>query len=252
MNAALGEASNLADTVSLTVLSLQTVLLVSEVLVHLPGPAGPVGLGLELLFVLLKLLLIHLGQGFDGKLDIGDECVTSAPAEVLTNNNTHHPQTLRVGRHGVCWHYPSSLTQLVGDSKLIKLVAILRVETESDQRKAFAAGLGHEEEAKFLDREGKVVRCAGQVGHDGTVALLAEADELVVLAQNLGSTTGEVQSEGSLVCSKVVNVENELLGEVLRIAPDAPADTRVDLDSVSGREKVRFKWALERHTKPYL
>ncbi len=42
--------------------------------------------------------------------------------------------------------------------------------------------------------------------------MLAETDELVVLANDLGSTLGKVEGEGRLVGSKVVDVENELFG----------------------------------------
>jgi len=49
------------------------------------------------------------------------------------------------------------------------------------------------------------------------------------LTEDLRSTTGEVEGERGLVSAEVVDVEDELLGEVLGIAPDAPADTWVDL-----------------------
>lgn len=58
--------------------------------------------------------------------------------------------------------------------------------------------------------------------------MLAEADQLVVLTQNLRGATGEVEGEGSLIGTEVVDVENELLGEVLGVTPDGPADTGVN------------------------
>ena len=59
--------------------------------------------------------------------------------------------------------------------------------------------------------------------------MLAEADHLVVLANDLGRAFGEVEGEGGLVGAEVVNVENELLGEVLWGAPDDPAYAGIDL-----------------------
>jgi hypothetical protein len=58
--------------------------------------------------------------------------------------------------------------------------------------------------------------------------VLSEADELVVLANDLGSTLGEIESEGGLVGTEVIDVEDELLGEVFRGTPDDPAYTWVD------------------------
>lgn len=57
----------------------------------------------------------------------------------------------------------------------------------------------------------------------------AEADELVVLTDDLGGAFGEVESERRLVCTEVVNVEDELLGEVFGFTPDDPAYTGVNL-----------------------
>lgn len=75
---------------------------------------------------------------------------------------------------------------------------------------------------------GEVVCCACEVGHDASVAVLAETDELVVLADDLGCTLGEVECEGCLVCAKVVDVEDELFGEVFWGSPDYPSYSWVD------------------------
>jgi hypothetical protein len=47
------------------------------------------------------------------------------------------------------------------------------------------------------------------------------ADELVVLGDDLAGALGEVEREGGLVGAEVVDVEDELLGQVLLVAPDA-------------------------------
>jgi hypothetical protein len=46
-------------------------------------------------------------------------------------------------------------------------------------------------------------------------------DELVVLGDDLAGALGEVEREGGLVGAEVVDVEDELLGQVLLVAPDA-------------------------------
>lgn len=65
--------------------------------------------------------------------------------------------------------------------------------------------------------------------------MLAEADKLVVLADHLGGAFREVEGEGSLVCAEVVDVEDELLWEVFRRAPDDPAYAWVDKPIPCGR-----------------
>ena len=72
--------------------------------------------------------------------------------------------------------------------------------------------------------------------------MLAKADHLVVLADDLGGTFGKVESEGGLVRTEVVNVEDELFGKVFRGAPDDPADAGVDLElalATTGGEVTR-------------
>jgi hypothetical protein len=58
--------------------------------------------------------------------------------------------------------------------------------------------------------------------------MLAEADELIILANNLRGSLGEVQSEGGLIGSEIIDIEYKLLRKVLRGSPDNPAYTWVD------------------------
>ena len=59
--------------------------------------------------------------------------------------------------------------------------------------------------------------------------MLAETDELIVLSDDLGGAFGKVESERRLVCTEVVDVEDELFGEVFWFTPDDPAYTGVNL-----------------------
>ena len=61
--------------------------------------------------------------------------------------------------------------------------------------------------------------------------MLAKADQLIVLTDDLGGAFGKVEGEGGLICTEVVNVEDELFGEKFRGTPDDPANARVDLGS---------------------
>lgn len=60
-----------------------------------------------------------------------------------------------------------------------------------------------------------------------TVAGFAESDELIVLPNDLGRALGEVEREGSLLGAEVVDVENQVFGEVFGRAPDHPAHAGV-------------------------
>ena len=54
---------------------------------------------------------------------------------------------------------------------------------------------------------------------------------MIVLADDLGGAFGEVEGERGLICTEVVDVEDELFGKKFRGTPDDPANTRVDLSS---------------------
>lgn len=220
-------------------LALQAVLLVGKVLVHVVVLASSGAVGLSGLNMLLQSLLVHLAKCFNSKLDVSDQSITSASAEIFSDDDTHHLELACVGSHGVSGNDPSTLTKLVCNGELVKLVTILGVEAESNERKTVATSLRHENETKLLNGCSKVVRSAGKVDHDGTETTLSKTDELVVLADNLRGTTGEVEGERGLVSAEVVDVEDELLGEVLGVTPDAPTNTGVDLDSVSEGSRLR-------------
>lgn len=111
---------------------------------------------------------------------------------------------------------------------LTGMTLTLGPQAEGHEGETSAGALRHDDEALSLQVISEVVGGSGQVGHDGAVTVLAETDELVVLANDLRGTLGEVEGEGGLVGAEVVDVEDELLGEVLGSPPDDPADTGVD------------------------
>lgn len=184
---------------------------------------------LDMFLVLLHHGLVHLTKSLERKFDVIDEKVGSWESKVLANDYAHHLQCLAVRGHGVGGHNPAAFTEMVCNGELIIGVFTVRVETECDQRQAVAAALAHDDEAKVFELAGKVVGGAGKVKHDGAVASLTETNHLVVLTDNLRSTFGEVKCETSLVRSKIVDVEDQLLGKIFRGTPHNPADTRVNL-----------------------
>ena len=123
-----------------------------------------------LLILLLPLMLVRLCvrhlQLVQDKLDVLEERVTTRTAEVLTNDNAHELELLRVRSHGVCWNDPAALPEFVGNGKFVVLKLDLGVETEGNQGETLASGLGHDDEAERLQGLGEIVGGVRDVGHD--------------------------------------------------------------------------------------
>ena len=71
-------------------------------------------------------------------------------------------------------------------------------------------------------------RVCHAVLHDGSEAVEAQVDQIVVLCYYLRSWPGEVQRVGLLRAAEVVEFEDEVFWEVGCVAPDYPADAGVD------------------------
>ena len=66
------------------------------------------------------------------------------------------------------------------------------------------------------------------IQHDATISMLPQPDHLVVLANDLRGTAGKVEGKGSLVGTKIVDIEDEFLRKVFRIAPNDPTNARIN------------------------
>ena len=60
------------------------------------------------------------------------------------------------------------------------------------------------------------------------VTMPTEADELVILADDLACAFGEVEGEGRLIGTKIVDIKDEFLGKILGRPPDNPSDAWVN------------------------
>lgn len=113
-------------------------------------------------------------------------------------------------------------------SKLVILLAKILIEAAGNKWQTLSLALADDDEPQVLEVRCKIVGDSGQVQHYSPVSTLAKADQLIVLSDDLRRSAGEVECEGSLISTEVVDVEDQLLREILGITPDHPANTRVD------------------------
>ena len=158
---------------SLASLTLQAVLLIVVMLVATTTRLSMVRrMSSDVILVSLHFSLIHLIQDLNAKLDITQQLIASALAEILTNHNSQHLQIIRVGCHSVSGDNPASTSQLMSECEFI-VVLLACLEAECDEGKSVAILLGHDDETELLKRVGQVVCGAGEVRHDRAVAVLA-------------------------------------------------------------------------------
>lgn len=228
---------HLADGVGLAVLALERVLLVTVLVGSVRGIARAAerrDMLQDVLLGALQSLLVELLDRLEAELDVSEEIIGAAARKVLTADNTQHLEVVRLGGHGVGGDDPATSTEVGSEGKLVVLALVVSAvlarvfEAEGNEGQAAARLFRHDDEAELLETSSEVVSGADQVGHDGAVAVLAETDELVVLANDLRGTLGEVEGERGLLSTEVVDVEDQVLGEVVAVAPDGPADTGVD------------------------
>jgi hypothetical protein len=189
-------------------------------------PAGDVMFVDEVLLA-FDTLLVHRLQDLLTESDVIDEIVAPILCEILADHNPDHFHVVGMRRHVVSRQDPAFDAQLMSQRKFVVVAVRIGREAEGHERQAPAGFLGHDDETECFERVGEVVGHAGQVAHDGTVAVLSEANELIVLANDLAGPLAEVEGEGGLFGPEVIDIEDELLGEVLGAAPDDPANTRV-------------------------
>jgi hypothetical protein len=182
----------------------------------------------NLLLITLQRLPIHLLQHTQRQLNIRHQTIASILRKVLPHNHTHKLQLIGMRCHRISRNDPTPLAELMRDRELVEMMTRLGIDAEGDEGEGSTPTGRHDEEAQLLQLGGEVVGCAGEVHHDGAIATLAKADELVVLTDDLRGALREVEGEGCLVGAEVVDVEDELFGEELGGAPDHPADARVD------------------------
>jgi hypothetical protein len=81
------------------------------------------------------------------------------------------------------------------------IIVLVTLELESDKWQAFTVTLTQNDEASLFKTICQVIRDADQVGHDRTESAFAETNQYIVLTNNRRGALGEIQCQGSLICT---------------------------------------------------
>jgi hypothetical protein len=140
----------LANRMRLASLPLQAVLLILIMRAVVLRLARMSSMLVDMLVVLLNLLRLHSVQDLHAQLDIVQQLVTSRLGEVLSDDNSQHLEIVGVRSHGIGWHDPRALAELVSESEFVVVLVGLFVQTEGHERQTGAVLLGHDFEAQLL------------------------------------------------------------------------------------------------------
>lgn len=142
-------------------LALQRVLLLLVVAVRvLAGSLSGMGNVLVDMFeVCIDARLVHGQERLDRQADVLHERIAAGARKVFADNDctakvsnlstsvhsgehiSHELEFLRVWSHGVGGHDPTTLTELVSNSKLVKVVIVLWVKAEGNKGKTISTSL---------------------------------------------------------------------------------------------------------------
>ena len=159
-------------------------------------------------------------------LQVAQEHLGHVVAEAVAHHDPEDGQVLAVGGHRVRRHQPAPLTKLARD---VVDVVLRGGAADRERHHGQVPAVRDDVELRHLaqgvgDVHGHVL--AGLL--DRAVALLAEAEELEVLQDDLGAGPREVQRERGHVTPEVVHVEDQVVRQERRPAPQHPADARID------------------------
>ena len=146
-------------------------------------------------------------------------------AETVPDDDALYGQVLAVGGQGVSRDEPASGAELL--SEVEQAERVRKAGLEPPRRGGDSVGRvaveGDSERSQGPDFPGEVPGRLVRGGVHPRVAFAAEADERVVLRDDLAAWAGEVQVERGHGPAEVVDVEDQVLGECVGGAPQHPA-----------------------------
>lgn len=93
----------------------------------------------------------------------GPQLITSALAKILPYNDSHQLKFVAVWSHRVRWNNPTTLSQLMRNSKLIVMMVLFGIEAKRDERQTFAASLRKYQKPEGLQICGQVIGGTSQI-----------------------------------------------------------------------------------------
>src|SRR5262245_38481007 len=159
-------------------------------------------------------------------IQVREQHVGHVVGEAAPHDHAQGGEVFAVLRERVGRHLPAALAQRVRhveDGEVVDVV--LDLEGEDGELVPPREQLERPELLYLTRQPGGYV---APVLLDSPVALETEPQEVVVLRDDLGSRTREVQRERRHVVAEVVDPENQILGQRLAVAPHDPAHAGVD------------------------
>src|SRR5215208_4972645 len=188
-----------------------------------PMPRSSVGKARVRFVVRWRRLLL---EALQQPLQVVQEHVGWISAVTVPDYHPERDQVFPVLWERVSGHLPAALAHPARDVEgRIPFHFIPKLESEDGK----LATVGNELEGTELrDSAGDVGSHVPALLLHAPVALETEPEEVVVLSYDLRARAREVQREGGHISPEVVHPEDEILRQGLRVAPECPANTRVD------------------------
>ena len=166
-----------------------------------------------------------LRQVLDRAFDVVEQKSREIAADPVTDQDALDDGVLavrwqRIGRDLPAPH-PHSLGQVIEGEAVIGVG-----QPVGDSGQAAVTVIDHLERPELRQLGTEPLRGIRTGLLDGRVAFAAQAQEVVVLRDDLATGAGEVQREGRHVAAEIVDVEDQLFGQVFLRGPDRPSRRR--------------------------
>src|SRR6266480_5296631 len=156
---------------------------------------------------------------------IGKQQIGHLAAEPLLDDDAQDGEVFAVPGKGIGRHKPAAIAQPFRE---IEDVEVRLLFQDKGEDRELVAATDEPERPHFgnLGREMQGNVLASLL--NARIAGPAEAEEVVVLGDDLVAGTREIQGEGGHLAAEVVHVKDEIIGQLVFVAPDDPADAGID------------------------
>src|ERR1700722_16094085 len=154
-----------------------------------------------------------LDQVVERALHFEQKLVRHRRREPMADKNALNDEILAIGWHGVGRYQPAALAQSIGKVVERKTRGCGVFQFPAEAGDAITAVINNFEVSELGDLFGEITaQCMALVLHLA-VAGFAEAEKIVVLADDLPARPGEVKREGRHVAAEIVDIKNQFFGK---------------------------------------